>query len=66
MKMIKKGILPKDKLWRGSCRNCKAEFEATENEINPQDTRDGVFAIADCSYCSSKGQVMLYPVTKSS
>lgn len=68
MKMTKMGSLPSDRVWRGRCRSCGAEFEASERELSniQHDQRDGSSAWAMCDFCGagSKGYggVCFYPV----
>lgn len=66
MKMTKPGIKKSEKIWTGSCRQCKAEFIATEDELTiTYCQRDGNFAHHDCDYCSAKAgnAVIFYPKT---
>ena len=33
MKLIKRGVPPPDKVWHGTCRSCKSEYEAIRKDI---------------------------------
>lgn len=54
-------------IWRGTCQSCKAEFEATAEELavkleySPQESKP--FAHADCSVCGAKTRqaIVFYP-----
>ena len=53
MKLIKKGDLG-ERVWAGSCRNCKSEFEALEKELKvTHEQRDGSFAHIGCPECGA-------------
>ncbi len=56
MKILKKGILPKDKTYTVSCGNChtKFQFKQHEGEII-EDDRDGDYITIKCPIC--KGHV---------
>lgn len=63
MKLIKKGIIPAERIWRGTCRNYNSEFEAFEKELTiTYDQRDGNFAIAKCGICGSNNTLYFYLV----
>jgi RNase P subunit RPR2 len=52
MKILKRGIIPAERIWRGTCQNCKSEFEALEKELKiTHDQRDGDYASAKCEVC---------------
>lgn len=54
MKIIKKGILPQDKIYRGTCMRCKTVIEATQTEGRLSLTdRTGVTMVEyTCPICS--------------
>ena len=63
MKIIDKGKLPAERIWRGRCHNCKTLAEATEAELDKitYDQRsDGPFGEAPCPLC--KQRMIFYPV----
>jgi hypothetical protein len=63
MKLIKKGVPPKDELWKGACSICKSQYEATKNEIKDQIKFSKTIhdhAKAVCEICGSN--FYLYPV----
>ena len=33
MKVIKQGIIPSERIWRGTCQQCRSEIEAKESEM---------------------------------
>lgn len=65
MKCTKKGNNPDNQVWTGSCRKCKAEFEAVRSELKvDRCPREGYeFAHSYCSECGAKSgfAVILYP-----
>jgi hypothetical protein len=70
MKVIERGTLPQERLWRGTCRSCGSKVEATEGELNHidlGDQRDGPFAWEVCPVCKAGtdtgyGGVLFYQV----
>lgn len=62
MKIIKKGKLPEERIWRSKCYHCHSEIEATQQEIKSRhnDQRDGEYGFAECPVCSR--QITFYPV----
>ena len=40
MKIIRKGILPKDRLYNGTCNNCGCQVEAAEEEVTKHNLGD--------------------------
>ena len=63
MKIIQKGRLPKDRVWRGTCSNCRAVVEALESELTgiQGDQRDGPFSREECPECHTP-QLVFHPV----
>ncbi len=65
MKCTKKGRNSKITIWKGSCRQCGAEFEAERCELNVERCpREGYeFAHANCVECGSfaGNSLILYP-----
>lgn len=64
MKLIKKGIVPEERIWKGTCRRCNSEFEAVQSELQniescPREHYE--FCHASCEVCET-GDVILYPV----
>jgi len=60
MRLIKKGVPPKERIWEGTCGACGSIFEASEGELKVQHVqRDGAFATETCSICYSK--MWFYP-----
>lgn len=56
MKVTKKGTLPEEESWAGTCSKCKAEMVANRTELSiTHDQRDGDTATATCGYCSEPG-----------
>lgn len=54
MKIIKKGILPKERMHRAKCYNCKTEIEFKEEEaVIIYDQRDGNYLSITCPVCGS-------------
>ena len=52
MKIIKKGNIPEEKIYRSECYNCKTEFEFQAREAKlTRDQRDGDFLTVDCPLC---------------
>lgn len=53
MKIIRQGIRPQDRLYRGICSNCATEVEFTEGEGNRSpDQRDNGAVSVECPTCS--------------
>ena len=63
MKIIKKGIPPKERLWIGTCTHCGSIFEAKQGEIEVSYDRGEQYASAKCEICSN--QFYLYPKKES-
>jgi hypothetical protein len=65
MKCIKRGTLPQERIWTGTCNNCRSIYEALEGELTIEnDIRENYsFARAKCELC--KYDFFLYPQTKS-
>jgi hypothetical protein len=63
MKVVRKGVIPEDKKWFGTCSNCKSQVEAIGKELKvTSDQRDGTFGEAPCPIC--KHRMIFYPVTE--
>lgn len=55
MKIIQRGVLPKDKVYRTTCVNCKTIFEFSDYEATKMfDQRDGDYLIVVCPVCEQK------------
>lgn len=64
MKIIKRGILPDEKDFRGTCSVCGTIAEAKQKELKVRsDQRDGDTASATCPIC--KNTMHFYPLNKS-
>lgn len=66
MKVIKVGVRPEDRPWKGTCRACKSVVEAKESELNniQDDPREGgKFCWAKCPVCGvgAYGGLLFYP-----
>ena len=60
MRIIKQGRLPGDRIWHGTCHNCKTEAEAEERELQiTHDQRDGPFGECKCPLCGAR--MIFYP-----
>lgn len=64
MKIISKGTPKAERVWRGTCYDCKSVVEAMEGELNTHcDQRDGWYADAvKCPVCTK--MMHFYPVEK--
>ena len=53
MRIIEKGKLPEERLWLGTCYNCKSKIEAKEKELSNigHDQRDGWYGDGKCPLC---------------
>jgi hypothetical protein len=63
MRCTKRGIPPQEEIWRGTCRSCKSEYEATKKEIADKivfskTIRD--YAKEICEICGEN--FFLYPI----
>jgi len=67
MKITKKGTPASERIWLGTCRNCKSEAEATESEMThiTHDQREGgSFSWEKCPVCGAGagyGGMIFYP-----
>jgi len=52
MKIVKKGILPKDRVYVGTCYNCKTVMEAKEAELKYTSCRNETAYTASCMLCN--------------
>jgi RNase P subunit RPR2 len=52
MKIISRGILPEEFIYRVTCSNCKTyfEFQRSEGKVT-YDQRDGSFVTVECPVC---------------
>ena len=72
MKITKKGTLPSERVWLGTCRSCKSEAEAQESEMTHvgYDIREGSsYSWEKCPVCdvggnSGYGGMLFYPKEK--
>lgn len=68
MKVTKKGVIPSERIWRGSCRRCRCEVDAVERELPTSkivhDQREGgAHCWMPCPECGTvEDALMLYPV----
>lgn len=68
MKIIKKGMLPAERVYRETCAACGTVFEFTEKEAKVcHDQRDGSYLYIDCPLCSATRyltatRVMKWPI----
>ena len=70
MKITKRGTTTDEKIWRGTCRQCKSEAEAIEAELTyiTFDQREGgSFSWEKCPVCGAGsetgyGGMLFYPV----
>lgn len=52
MKVIKRGVLPSEKKYRGRCPHCESIVEATHDELTHTTCQfDGDYSVADCPVC---------------
>jgi len=52
MEIIKRGIIPKEKLYIGECDNCDTKFRFKRKEAkSEEDDRDGCFLKIKCPVC---------------
>lgn len=62
MKVIKRGTPPSEKIWTGTCGNCKSEMEEVESDLRNRRTGnqfDGPMAHETCPVCEAK--FWIYP-----
>lgn len=61
MKVVKRGVPPSERIWMGTCHNCKSQMEEVETKLtNPRhDQRDGHMAQETCPVCGS--HFWMYP-----
>jgi len=72
MKITKKGTLPSERVWKGTCQQCRSEIEAVESEMThiTHDQREGgYFSWEKCPVCHAGGKdgyngVLFYRVSK--
>jgi RNase P subunit RPR2 len=54
MRIIRRGVLPEEKIYRASCNHCKTEVEFTGAEGRLKyDQRDGNFYTVTCPVCNN-------------
>lgn len=52
MKIIKRGVLPSEKVYRGRCNHCDSLVEATHDElVHTSCQKDGDFSTGQCPFC---------------
>ena len=65
MKIIKRGVIPSERVWSGHCITCKSQVEAVESEITHiiHDPREGSHACEKCPVCNEGtfNGLYLYP-----
>jgi hypothetical protein len=55
MRIISPGQLPEEKLFKGTCSNCKTVFECKRSEGKfSSDQRDGSMLEVTCPFCNKK------------
>ena len=56
MKMIKRGIMPEEREYRGICFKCGSEYEAEMRELNCDsfDQREPPAYYINCQVCNAK------------
>lgn len=62
MKVIKRGVPPTERVWRGTCSNCKSTMEEMESKLYAptHDQREGCMALEICPICGEN--FWMYPV----
>lgn len=61
MKIIKRGVLPQERVWSGTCHTCGTQAECFEAELKvTHDQRDGTFGQTDCPVCNER--MCFYPL----
>lgn len=54
MQIIKRGIIPAERDWKGTCNYCKSIIEAKQAELKVENNqRDGSWGMAKCPVCGS-------------
>jgi hypothetical protein len=69
MKITRRGKLPNERIWVGTCRECGSEAEATEDEmtnIEYDQREDDSFSWESCPVCfagsrTGYGGMLFYP-----
>lgn len=66
MTIIKQGVIPGNRVWRGICFNCSSEMEVLEKELKVSvDMREhDEFSHAKCPVCG--GNFIMYPYKENS
>ena len=73
MKVIKRGIKPSERIWQGTCHQCRSELEAQESEMThiTHDQREGgYFSWEKCPVCGAGtpdtgyGGALFYRISK--
>lgn len=54
MKILKKGVIPGDRLYVGKCHHCSTEVEAKQSELRFTDSLKGPYGSADCPLCQKE------------
>lgn len=58
MKIIKRGVIPSERIYRGRCNTCDSIIEATHDELKHTSCqRDGEFHKGFCPVCVSGGNI---------
>lgn len=72
MKITKRGTPKEERLWKGICRNCESEVEATESELSHiiHSQREGSSSWEKCIVCGAGaergyGGLLFYPAPRS-
>lgn len=54
MQIIKRGIIPSEREWKGTCYHCKSVIEAKQDELKVESNQhDGEWGDAKCPVCES-------------
>ncbi len=62
IKILKRGEIPSEPMWRGSCRNCQSEIEAPRHALDPiHDLKGYEHGYLDCPVCGERKGVQLKP-----
>jgi RNase P subunit RPR2 len=52
MKLVRRGVIPEEKIYRTTCNNCKSVYEYKAGEVKRvNDQRDGDYLTFPCEVC---------------
>lgn len=57
MRIISKGILPKDKTYTTTCNKCKTMYEFTQSDGTLMNDRNELIVCINCPVCKSSAAV---------